>query len=63
MRSRVRLWPVSPSGHALETGISAARVTELQKRAAISKLLAQDLSVKIAKLFYEYRLGDFESKE
>lgn len=59
-RSRVRLWPVSPSGCPVETGISGARVSELKVKAAIAKLLAEDLSVKIAKLFYEHRLGDFE---
>jgi len=62
-RSRVRLWPASPSGHPVEVSLSGARVAELKVRAAVAKLLADELSVKIAKLFYEHRLGDFESKE
>ncbi len=62
-RSRVRLWPVSPSGSLVGTGLTGGRVVELKTRTEISRALAADLSVKIAKLFYEHQLGDFERPE
>jgi len=61
-RSRVRLWPVSPTGHLVTTGISGAKVAELKTPAAISKELAKKISVEIAKRFYDYHLGDFEKE-
>ncbi len=61
-RSRVRLWPVSPYGHLVTVSISGARVAELETRTKISKELASQLAVEIAKRFYDYRLGDFEKE-
>lgn len=62
-RSRVRLWPVSPTGHAVGTKMSGARMAELKTSKAISQVLAANLSVKIAKLFYEHQLDEFERPE
>jgi len=62
-RSRVRLWPVSPAGQQVGTSLTGGRVTELKTPTDISKALAADLAVKIAKLFYEHQLGDFERSE
>ncbi len=62
-RSRVRLWPISPAGHRVGIALSGARVVELKTRTAISKEMAADLSVKIAELFYEHQLPEFERPE
>ncbi len=62
-RSRVRLWPLSPSGQRIGTDLTGARVVELKTRTAISRVLAADLAVKISKLFYEHQLGEFERPE
>jgi len=62
-RSRVRLWPINPSGEQVATSLTGARVVELKTQTAISKALAEDLAAKIAKLFYEHQLGDFERPE
>jgi hypothetical protein len=59
-RSRVRLWPSSPAGTAVSTGISGARAIELKSTDAISMQLSEDLAVKIAKFFYTHRPGDFD---
>ena len=59
-RSRVRLWPTSPEGHILSAALSGADVDRLKTRDAISKALSEKLVVDIARLFYEYRKGDFE---
>ena len=59
-RSRVRLWPTSPAGHILSATLSGADVSRLKTRDAISKALSEKLVVDIAKLFYEYRKGDFD---
>lgn len=62
-RSRVRLWPVSPAGQQVGTSLTGGRVTELKTPMEISRALAADLAVKIAKLFYQHQLGDFERPE
>ena len=59
-RSRVRLWPTSPNGHLATVSMTGSEVTLAKTKAAIGKELARRLAVKVAKLFYDYRLGDFE---
>jgi len=61
-RSRVRLWPIGSAGTPLSTTISGAKTIELKTTDAICTQLAEDISVKVAKLFYAHRLGEFESK-
>lgn len=60
-RSRVRLYPTGPEGRALNTSLDGATVARLKRRDDIARELSERLSVRIAKLFYDYRLGDFES--
>jgi hypothetical protein len=62
-RSRVRLWPVSPQGHPIIVTMRGSEAGMAKTKDAISKELAKRLSVKIAKLFYDHRLGEFERKE
>jgi len=62
-RSRVRLWPISPQGHPITVIMSGSEVSIAKTKDAISKELANRLSVRIAKLFYDYRLGDFEREQ
>lgn len=59
-RSRVRLWPTSPNGHLVTVSMTGSEVTLAKTKAAIGKELARRLAVKVAKLFYDHRLGDFE---
>ena len=62
-RSRVRLWPTSPNGYPLSVGLTGSEVTLAKTRDAIAKELVGRLVVKVAKLFYDYRLGDFEREQ
>lgn len=59
-RARVRLWPQSPEGYVVSATLSGADVDRLKTKDAVSKELSDKLVVKIAKLFYDHRLGDFE---
>ena len=62
-RADVRLWPASPAGHPVMVQASASEVAKAKTKDGISKILTDRLSEKIAKLFHEYRLGDFERQE
>jgi hypothetical protein len=62
-RAAVRLWPTSREGRFVTVNISGAEVGELKTRDAICKALADRLAEKIAKFFYEHRLGDFEKEQ
>ena len=62
-RTEVRLWPDTREGRFATVNISGAEVSELKTRDAISKTLADRLAEKIAKFFYEHRLGDFEKEQ
>ena len=62
-RADVRLWPASPVGHPVMVQASASEVAKAKTKDGISKILTDRLSEKIAKLFHEYRLGDFERQE
>ena len=59
-RSRVRLWPASPEGRLITASLTGSEAALAKTKDAISKELARRLTVKIAKLFYDHRLGDFE---
>lgn len=62
-RTRVRLFPESPAGHIATVKLDGAEVTMAKTRDGIAKKLAERLADKIAKLFYEHELGDFEREE
>ncbi len=62
-RAQVRLWPDSPEGHRVVAQASAGEVTKAGTKDKVSKLLTARLSEIIAKLFHDYRLGDFEDEE
>ena len=59
-RSRVRLWPALPRGHLITVSLTGSEVAIAKTRDAICRKLAGNLAVRIAKLFYDHRLGDFE---
>lgn len=59
-RLRVRLWPDEPEGYRVLAQVSAGEAAQAKTKDKISKLLTDRLAVNIAKLFHEYRLGDFE---
>lgn len=60
-RSRVRLWPASPAGHFLTVSMNGSEVASERTKAAIARAIAGKLADHVAKLFYDYRLGDFEN--
>ena len=60
---RARLWPKSPEGTAVVASLNANEVLELKTHNAISRSLAEALGERVAKIFYEYRLGDFDKEE
>ena len=62
-RSRVRLWPTSPSGHLVRARMTGAHVAEKKTTDKISKELAKIMGEHIAKLFYEHRADEFERPE
>ena len=62
-RPRVRLWPTSRRGHAVTATLSGSDVSRAKTKRGIAKALAEELAEKVAKLFYDYRLGDFEREE
>lgn len=62
-RSKVRLWPKGMEGYPVRASLPSSDVQRLKTRDAISKELTLEFSEKIAKLFYDHRLGDFEKEE
>lgn len=58
--ARARLWPSSPEGHPVDASLPGDAILRLKTRNAICNELAAELAEKIAKLFYDYRPGDFE---
>ncbi len=61
-RTRVRLWPPSPQGELVSASMTGSEVSIAKTKDAIAKDLAERLAIKIAKFFYDHRLGDFERK-
>lgn len=60
---RPRLWPGSPEGHMVTVALTGSEVLRLETREEITRELCSVLAVKVAKLFYEHRLEDFEKEE
>lgn len=59
-RSKVRLWPKSPTGRIVQTELSAGQVTRAKTRRGILVALCHDLAEKIVKNFYDRKMEDFE---
>ena len=51
---------MSPRGHLVTVGLSGSEVVEAKTKDAIARKMARELAASIAKLFYDYRLGEFE---
>ena len=62
-RTRVRLWPESTRGHVVTASLDGSRAAAEKTRDALARTLAHRLAAKIAKLFYDHRLGEFEREE
>ena len=62
-RSRVRLWPESPAGHFVAVSMSGAEVAEKKTKAAIARAIAGKLARRVATLFYDHRLDDFDNEK
>jgi hypothetical protein len=59
-RAHVRAWPTSPEGHPLTVSLGGVDVSVAKTRDGITKKLAENLAVNLARLFHEHRLDDFE---
>lgn len=59
-RSKVRLWPRSPTGKIAHVELSAAAVTRAKTRVGILRALTGALAEKIVKNFYDRKQEDFE---
>lgn len=62
-RRRVRLWPKSPRGYFATLSLDGITVARAKTKDAIARELAKALAVDIARLFSEYRPGDFEREK
>jgi len=62
-RTRVRLYPESPSGQILTVTLDGATVSMAKTKDGIARKLGELLADKTAKLFYDHKLGDFEREE
>lgn len=62
-RRRVRLWPKSPRGYFVTLSLDGITVARAKTKDAIARELAKALAVEIARLFCEYRPGDFEREK
>lgn len=62
-RTRVRLWPKSTRGHVVTASLDGSRAAAQKTGDAIARTLAHRLAAKIATLFYDHRLGEFEREE
>ncbi len=62
-RSRVRLWPESPAGHFVTVSMTGAEVASEKTKAAIARAIAGRLAARVAKLFHDYRLDDFDREQ
>jgi hypothetical protein len=62
-RSRVRLWPDSPQGRLVTATLPGDKAGLAKSQDEIARALAEQLAFKIARLFYDHRLGDFEREE
>jgi hypothetical protein len=62
-RADVRLWPKGREGQFCSVDLTASEVSVEKTKDAISRKLADELAVRVAKLFYDHRLGEFEKEE
>lgn len=58
--TKVRLWPKSPSGHAVHAELSGARVVEAKTRRAILQALSEELATALVKDLRDRPMEDFE---
>ena len=58
-RTRVRLWPTSPTGHAIHVRMDGSEVSMARNKDTIAKELGHRLAGEIAKLFYDHRPDRF----
>ena len=61
-KSKVRLWPRSPGGLAVQAELTAEKVARAKTRQAILEALSEALAVKIARNFYDRKMDDFEEQ-
>ena len=62
-RSRVRLWPDSPAGHFVTVSMTGAEVAAEKTKAAIARAIAGKLAGRVATLFYDHSLDDFDHEK
>ncbi len=62
-RGKVRLWPASPRGKYISVSLDGSEVAQAKTKDGIAKALAQKLAERLAKVFCDYRPGDFEREE
>ncbi len=62
-RSRVRLWPESPAGHFITVSMTGAEVAAEKTKAAIARAIAGKLAGRVATLFYDHSLDDFDHEK
>jgi hypothetical protein len=61
---RVRLWPADEHGHIEEVELRAVEVNDLEHAEnAVSIALTRKLSKQVARLFFEYKLGELEDEK
>lgn len=60
---QVRLWPQSPEGHRVDVSMSGSEASIAKTKDGIAKELTKRMSERLARLFYDYRPGDFEREE
>ena len=62
-REAVRLWPTGPGGQIVRTELSANDMSRLKGENAVAKEMAARLGRQIARLFYEYSLGELDDEK
>lgn len=60
---KVRLWPPTPRGHRIDVSLTGSEAGIAKTKDGIVKELTKRMSEKLARLFYDYRPGDFEREE
>ncbi len=61
-RTRVRLWPTSAAGSSVNASLTGAHVAQLKTQDAISRELARELAVKVARFFHDHTLRGIETR-
>lgn len=60
---QVRLWPPTPQGHRIDVSMSGSEAGIAKTKEGIVKELTKRMAERLARLFYDYRPGDFEREE